>query len=91
MYSNTEKKRHVHSNQIGLATIPYRKLGSFGCGYILVYLAHSMKAPKLNTPKNHMHQSKFRVGLDDKRDITCNYPLANEVAKGYSNATVLLL
>ena len=61
-----QKKNHVHSNQIGLATIPYRKLGSFGCGYILVYLAHSMKAPKLNTPKNHMRQSKFRVGLDDK-------------------------
>ena len=38
----------------------YRKLGFFGCGYILVYLAPSMKAPKLNSPKNHMHQNVLR-------------------------------
>jgi hypothetical protein len=41
-------------------TYNYRKLGFFGCGYILIYLAPSMKSPKLNTPKNHMHQNILR-------------------------------
>jgi hypothetical protein len=34
----------------------------FGFGYILVYLAPSMKAPKLNTAKNHMHQNVLPEG-----------------------------
>ena len=34
-------------------TYNYRKLGFFGCGYILICLAPSMKSPKLNTKKSH--------------------------------------